>query len=119
MTLRAKTLAAIGCAFAVAATVGMATAQNGPLAFAELMAAHDKMMLGMTEHKATTGNPDHDFVMMMIPHHQGAVDMAEVVLKYGSDPEIRALAEAIIKAQKEEITMMRLWMQEKAGHDGH
>jgi uncharacterized protein (DUF305 family) len=45
----------------------------------------------------------------MIPHHQGAVDQAEVELKYGQDPQMRTLAENIIKAQKEEIAYMEQW----------
>ncbi len=60
-----------------------------------------------------TGNPDADFVRGMIPHHQGAVDMAKIVLEYGSDPEVRAFAEAVIAAQSEEIDFMKGWLAAK------
>ena len=57
-----------------------------------------------------TGNSDVDFVKGMIPHHQGAIDMAKVVLQHGKNAEIRKLAAEIIKAQEGEIAMMRGWL---------
>ncbi len=71
-------------------------------------AAHEKMMRDMGG--ALTGNADRDFVQGMIPHHQGAIDMAEVELKYGKDPAIKKLARDIIAAQKKEIAFMRKWL---------
>jgi uncharacterized protein (DUF305 family) len=72
-----------------------------------------KMMKNMSA-PGYTGDTDRDFVAHMIPHHQGAVDQAEVELKYGEDPQMRALAKNIIKAQKEEIASMKQW---QARHD--
>ena len=53
------------------------------------------------------GNPDHDFATMMIPHHQGAVDMAKAVLLYGKNPVLRRLAQEIIVSQGAEIAVMQ------------
>jgi uncharacterized protein (DUF305 family) len=71
----------------------------------ELDAAMKKMMNEMHA-PGYTGNPDVDFLAMMIPHHQGAVDMARLVLIYGKDPLARRLAEEIIASQTAEIGAM-------------
>ena len=70
-------------------------------------AAMVKMDQGMDI--AYTGDADKDFVAGMIPHHQGAIDMANVELKYGKDPELRKLAGEIVSAQEKEIALMQEW----------
>ena len=60
------------------------------------------------------GNVDHDFASMMIPHHQGAIDMAKAELMYGKDPVMRRLAQEILVDQQSEIDAMQLWL-EKTG----
>jgi hypothetical protein len=64
-----------------------------------------RMMADMTI--KPTGDVDRDFVAMMIPHHQGAVDMAKAELKYGHNGQLRRLAETIVASQQEEITVMQ------------
>ena len=79
-------------------------------------AMHQSMSIDMT------GDVDVDFVLSMIPHHDGAVDMAKIVIEHGDDPEIRKLAEAIVKAQESEIAFMEDWLARKgvaADHGAH
>jgi Domain of unknown function (DUF305) len=85
-------------------TTSAATAEAAFMA--ENDAAMTKMMNGMAV--KPTGDVDADFVAMMVPHHQGAIDMAVAVLRYGHNAQIRRLAQEIIVTQQEEIATMRL-----------
>lgn len=67
---------------------------------------HENMEKGMKYTDA-----DIAFVASMLPHHEGAVKMAEVELKYGKDPELQELAKNIIKAQQSEIEFMKKWLE--------
>jgi uncharacterized protein (DUF305 family) len=62
------------------------------------------------------GEPGHDFVTMMLPHHQGAIDMAKAVLLNTRDPELRNLALGIIAEQQNEINVMRAWLARHPDH---
>src|SRR3954454_21933081 len=65
----------------------------------------NKMMMDMAV--KPTGDVDHDFVAMMVPHHQGAVDMANAELKYGRNEQLRRLAQQIVLTQQHESEEMR------------
>ncbi len=60
-----------------------------------------------------TGDNDVDFVRLMLPHHQAAIDMAKTLLAYGQDPQMRRLAQEIITDQQSEIELMQLWLKQR------
>jgi uncharacterized protein (DUF305 family) len=86
-----------------------ATLDEAPF-LGENHAAMTKMMTAMDV--KPTGNVDTDFVAMMIPHHQGAIDMAQAELRYGRNEQLRRLAQEIIVTQQQEIVAMRLALGE-------
>lgn len=109
-------------ALALSATVGHAqhaghgshgtpAAGNQPASTKAFRDANDKMHKGMDI--KFSGDADIDFIKGMIPHHQGAIDMAKVVLAHGKDAETRKLAQEIIVAQEKEIAFMRDWLKKK------
>jgi uncharacterized protein (DUF305 family) len=94
----------------VMSTMDMSTPKGdqGPasLAFAQAnFKMHDSMAIEFS------GNPDRDFAKGMIGHHQGAIDMAKIVLQYGKDEKIRKLAQDVITAQTGEIEFMSNWLK--------
>lgn len=91
---------------------GAVESQNAPLSagaepFARQMEAGMEKMMNDMHAPGYTGNPDVDFLAMMIPHHEGAVEMARLVLIHGKDPLTRRLAEEIIASQTAEIAAMK------------
>jgi len=99
----------VACALGLGLAAGAAAAQDQAViadtltsVMAAAMARMDHDMMA-----PATGDADRDFANMMIPHHQGAVEMAEAELRFGRDPVLRRLAQGIIVEQRQEIAVMR------------
>ena len=80
--------------------------------WSELIASMDKMhnAMGAVER---SGNSDVDFVRLMLPHHQAAIDMAKTQILHGKDPRMRRLAQEIITDQQLEIELMQRWLKQQ------
>lgn len=89
---------------------------NNP-AWSELQSSMEKMHTAMSAIEAS-GNGDVDFVKMMIPHHQAAIDMARTQLLFGKDPQLRRLAQEIITDQESEIELMTIWLNQHGANTG-
>lgn len=84
----------------------MPNANRADVEFSRGMGQMQRSMMAVHD----TGDTDRDFVLNMLPHHQGAVDMAQTELRYGHDPALRRLATGIIAAQRHEIAEMNAWL---------
>jgi uncharacterized protein (DUF305 family) len=80
--------------------------------WAELNSSMEKMHMAMAA-ITPSGQRDTDFVRLMLPHHEAAIAMAKTQLLYGSDPQMRRLAQEIITDQQSEIELMRLWLKQQ------
>jgi uncharacterized protein (DUF305 family) len=85
---------------------------NRDASWSELISSMEKMHMAMGEVKQS-GDNDVDFVRLMLPHHQAAIDMAKTELLYGKDPEMRRLAQEIITDQQLEIELMQRWLKQQ------
>jgi uncharacterized protein (DUF305 family) len=88
----------------------MVSSTAGP-GWTELMGSMEKMHVAMGSIEPS-GDSDVDFVELMLPHHQAAIDMAKAQLLYGKDPQMRRLAQEIITDQQSEIELMQLWLKQ-------
>ncbi|PYK78643.1 MAG: DUF305 domain-containing protein [Verrucomicrobia bacterium] len=80
--------------------------------WSELVAGTEKMHMAMGEVKQS-GDNDVDFVKLMLPHHQAAIEMAKTQLLHGKDPQMRRLAQEIITDQQLEIELMQRWLKQQ------
>jgi uncharacterized protein (DUF305 family) len=107
----------LACSFAASALAQAEThdrvSQQGMARdWSKLIASMDKMHMAMSTIERS-GNSDVNFVRLMLPHHQAAVDMARTQLLFGKDPQMRGLAQKIIADQESEIALMQRWLEEE------
>jgi uncharacterized protein (DUF305 family) len=118
MKIPAKVIVAV-----LACTLGVRTIVEGDTdakgdrrstghAWLALIASMDKMHMAMST-VSQSGNVDVDFVRLMLPHHQAAIDMAKTQLLYGKNPQMRRLAQEIITDQQLEIELMQHWLKQQ------
>lgn len=105
-TLSSRFIFALSATLLIGSSMAFAVDSNEKSFLSENDVAMNKMMNDM-EIKPS-GDIDHDFVAMMAPHHQGAIDMAQAELRYGKNEQLRRIAQEIIVEQQQEITAMRL-----------
>ena len=110
-------LVVVACSFAASITVQAGTHADGDQPstdpeWSELIASMDKMHVAMGAVQRS-GNSDVDFVRLMLPHHQAAIDMAKTQLLYGKDAQMRRLALEIITDQQLEIELMQHWLKQR------
>ncbi|MFL9933374.1 DUF305 domain-containing protein [Paraburkholderia sp. RL18-103-BIB-C] len=108
-----KRSSAVLAAFAAIVATSSPTFAAGPGTSAEeapFLSENDKAMTKMMDDMSIkpTGDVDRDFVAMMVPHHQGAIDMAQAELRYGHNEQLRRIAQEIVVEQQQEIVAMRL-----------
>ena len=112
---RLAIISTLFCAGAIPAQQAMQKHASGKAStnpvWVELQASMEKMHAAMTSVKPTD-NSDANFVKLMIPHHQAAIDMAKTQLLYGKDPQMRRLAQEIIADQQSEIELMNFWLKQ-------
>jgi len=110
----ALTILGIGllCAGVESESLAHASPATADPDWSELIASMDKMHMAMGAIQRS-GNADLDFVKLMLPHHQAAIDMAKTQLLYGKDPQMRRLAQEIITDQQLEIELMQRWLKQQ------
>ncbi len=99
--------------FGLPAAAQLQSGSQMPAGDKDYLPAMNKMHKDMMA--AVDPDPTKTWVKMMIPHHQGAIDMSKAVLKHSKDPKIRAMAENVIKEQSKEIRELQDWLKKNGG----